>query len=333
MAGGLLEEVGCTRVLEGRHTIPAIIKELSLQRTLENGLVLTDAQGIILSDELAANLQTDPQGLTVLTALHNTHEHEKSWKNSIKSSPVEDLKSPCITLLAASNEVLFNEIVKGRDMEGGFIARTFIVHESRRARNNPLTRRPIGLRSTKDLSGRLKAISKIKGEFQWTEEAIDTYETWYEEISNHETSDRTGSMERLGDQALKAAMLISLADREDLKITRKDLMSAISYSEECIVGTHKISLGTGRSEIAGAQGDVIKMFLKAPNHIVQKAKVLRDLWPHIDVNVLDKIIDSLTQAGDIDSFIGETKDGKRLGLVYKMSAEAALRHNGNGKVQ
>src|SRR5487761_172602 len=132
----LVQELDSVRVISGCNSIQGLIKELSQQQTFKSGVVINEAQGLMISDEFESFITEDQRALTYLTALHNTHEHEDSWKKRLRNSPLEDLKSPCLTLLVASNEALFESMVKQKDIEGGFIARIFIVHESKRRKVN-----------------------------------------------------------------------------------------------------------------------------------------------------------------------------------------------------
>ena len=74
----ILEEVNLTRIISGCNSIQGLIQELGQQKTLENGTVIGDAHGILLSDEFDSFLTDDPKSITYLTTLYNTHEHEKS---------------------------------------------------------------------------------------------------------------------------------------------------------------------------------------------------------------------------------------------------------------
>src|SRR6516164_1362310 len=92
----ILEECEICRIISGCNSIQGLTQDLSQQKTYPNGLVITEAQGIMISDEFEAFLTEDPRALTYLTALHNTHEHEKSWQKRLKGSPLEELRSPCL---------------------------------------------------------------------------------------------------------------------------------------------------------------------------------------------------------------------------------------------
>ena len=316
LAGKILGEVNNTRILDGRNTIESIIQELSTQRTVEGGPIQSEAQGILLTGEWDTFLVENDHGLTILTALHNTHEHSAGWKYSIKSAPAQTLKNPCISLLAASNETLFNDMVQAKDIEGGFIARTFIVYESKRRGRNSLMERPEGIMEIKALAQHLKEVAKISGEFKMELPARVLYDKWYNKICDVSDNydDRTGTLERTGDQVLKVAMLISLAKKLDLIIEVDDLQEAIDECEYCIAGVKKVTMGSGQSEVAASVGKVLKLLIETEGHELPRMKILQKLWPDIDVIVLDRVIETLTASGAVETYRGRGK----VGLMYKM---------------
>jgi hypothetical protein len=319
----LLNEVKNTRVVAGRNSIQGIIKEFSTQVTLENGVVLSDAQGILLSDEFAAFIIDDPGALTILTGLHNTHEHSDSWRNTLKGSPTEELKHPCINLLAASNERLFDEVIKNRDMEGGFIARTFLVYESKAQCINSLVDKPEGLVPLKVLSERLKEIAKLEGEFKWTERGKTEYNRWYVDIRGKDFDDKTGSVERLGDQVLKASMLLSLAYEDSLELSKHIIEEAIEKCEECITsGTAKMSHGIGAApDMSVAVKKLLGLFERAPNLEISRVKLLKQMFP-ILADVVDRLLDTLLQHNGLEMRKDKSIPGH---TVYKLT-ESAFAH-------
>jgi|SRR5215831_1167249 len=314
----ILEECALCRVISGCNSIQGLIQELSMQKTFPNGLVISDAQGIMLSDEFESFLTDDPKALTYLTALHNTHEHEKSWTKRLKSSPLEELKSPCLTLLVASNEALFDAVVKQKDIEGGFIARTFIIYERKPRLINSLVYAPKHVPDIHELSLRLLKISKIQGEFKWTPDAADLYDTWYRKLATMGYDDRTGSMNRLGDQVLKAAMLISLTRKDDLDLVVEDVALAIRKSEECMQAINVMMLASSNGDVSGPIKLVLKTLANAENQSISRAKLLSKLHPDgVDSIVLDRVIETLQQSNAIVPPFRRGKD-----VIYKMSPAA-----------
>lgn len=291
--------VQCTRVIEGRSSIQAVIREFSNQLTLSNGKVLSDAHGIMVSGEFDTMLLKDPDALTILTALYNTHEHNGRWKNTLKGSAVEELKNPCISMLVASNEVLFDDFVKQKDVEGGFVARTFIVHESKRRTINDLIDPDPDIIDAEKIIAELDEISKIKGEFKWSQSAKEVYRPWYREICTAEYEDSTGSINRLGDSVLKIAMILNLAYRRDLVLQAEEIELAIEKCQSCLAGVKTLTRSTGISDIAPATKRVLDRLLAAPGFIMQRKKLLQKLHPDLDAVILDRVVDTLDQAGAI----------------------------------
>src|SRR6266704_1581124 len=129
LAKKLVQEVGVTRVISGRNSIQGVLKDLGKAHSTPNGTIVKDAAGFMISGELASFLIKDPEALTILTDLYDTHVNEPEWKNTTKTQGIDTLKNPCITLLGATNEEHFQDAVPTNAIGGGFIGRTSIVFE------------------------------------------------------------------------------------------------------------------------------------------------------------------------------------------------------------
>ena len=323
IAKGLVEELDSVRVISGCNSIQAMIQELSTQQTFKSGAVIGEAQGLMISDEFESFITQDERALTYLTALQNTHEHEETWKKRTKGSGLEQLKSPCLTLLVASNAALFESVVKQKDMEGGFIARTFIVHESKRKRINDLiyTDKEIEKLLEIDkayrecLMSRLKEVSKLSGKVVLSEGARDHYRSWYEQLSNSDVDDKTGSFDRLGDQVLKVAMLISISDKNDLIITEEDLSKAIIESERCLMGVRAVTMEKEKGDLNPIIKKVLDALISAPEQEITRKKLMNQT--HIEAILIDRALDTLIQRGSIN----EPSRNSKKEIYYKMKRE------------
>ena len=302
---GLLEELGNVRILSGNNSIQGIIHDLSMQKTFPSGVVLNEAQGIMISEEFDAFLNDDPKALSLLTTLYSTHEHGGGYTKTLKNSPVEVLRSPCLSLLVASNEALFESMVKQKDVIGGFIARTLLVHEVETTKINPLTRPPKVKLDRQALIDRLRVISKIRGEFKWTDEAEDFYINWYHKLRRSKINDRTGSIGRIQDHVLKVAMLVSLARKEDLDLAVEDLALAIAKCEECMQAIQIANMGG--SQLDAGPGEslrlVLRALLDAPNGTLSRKEILK-MFRHkgVDSFMLDRVVETLVQSKSIEQF-------------------------------
>lgn len=298
LAEGLVRKTGNTRVIAGANTVEGIIKELSQQRTVDN-VVYSEAQAFLCAPELKAYLVSSETALDTMVDLYDTHARDK-YEKMLKNSPLESLKNPYITLLGASNEVLFNELVQKKDIEGGFIARSFIIYESKRRTVNSLAYKPSKFIPKETLVDYLKQIAALpEGEFTWDAEARNYYDIWYKKLckisDSHE--DRTGTLERLGDSCLKLAMIISISKRLTREILLEDLEEAVIKCEEYFVlGTKRISMGNGNSELSKPAMLLIKTLLVSPDNTIERTQLLKKLWPDVDSVTLDKVYDTLGES-------------------------------------
>lgn len=313
----LLRKVDATKIITGQQSIQGVIKELSLQYTSPTGRVYSNAQGILVASELASSMTEDQLTWSTLTDLHNTHEHTEGWDKTLKGSAKETLKDLCLTLLLASNKSLMEETLKAKDIEGGFIARTFVVSESKRRAINALTERPELLMTDEHFVDHLNKIKDVKGEFGWTPEAKKLYKFWYTALASTESEDRTGTIERLGDQVLKAAMLIALSYGTELWLTPEVIQEAIDRCEECAPGVRMMESGSGRSAISPIITKLISLLVNAPDQTVTRRKMQRGLFPDADHMELDRALETMTAAGMVSLPIRDGKD-----IVYKMEEDA-----------
>lgn len=306
---GILEATDSVRVISGCNSIQGLIHDLSMQKTFESGAVVNEAHAILVSDEFASFLTEDPRSLTDLTALYNPWEHEKSWIKTLKGTGVETLKSPCLNMLVASNQTLFNQAVKVTDRDGGFISRTFIVYEKEDRLYNSLVDAPKIKLDRQKLADGLKEIGKIKGEFIFSPSGKSFYDSWYKKFRKESsgTDDPTGTLGRFGDAILKVAMLMSLASTTELFLTDELINEAIRRCEGCLPAV-KITGLNGIGETSESIAKVMKLLIEAPNQTMQRATILQKLnLKGVDAIALDRAIDSLKQAGAVQK---ETRDSK-----------------------
>jgi len=263
--------------------------------TKENGgPPLTDAIGFISSDEFAAFLVQDPQAMTILTQLYDTH-YRKEWVNRTKVSGRERLKNPCITLFGASNEVHIKDALPENAMTGGFLARTFIIYADKKAGINPLTEKPKHLIPFDQLLTPLMEISKLKGEFKWSEAGKQLYEAWYSHLQNTEMSDdETGTMERVHDHVVKTSMLVSLSRKTDLRLEYEDVEEAIRACQDFVPGARRVALGqVGNSISAPGTSVLLRALIAHPQNRMSRTEALQHHWRHFDASELDRIAESL----------------------------------------
>lgn len=313
LAKRLVAEVGNTRVISGRASIQAIISELRTARTTnDNGPPLTDAVGFLTSSEFASFIIQDQQALTILTDLYDG-DYNPEWVNMTKGSGSERLKNPCLTMIGASNEIHFRDAVPDNALGGGFVARTFIIHADKKSTSNPLTTAPKEVVSIPKLAEYLRIIGQLRGQFSFSDVGKKVYEDWYSQFDNGDYADTTGTIDRLHDHVLKAAMLISLSRKTNLVLEEEDIREAIAACQDFVPGARRVSMGGGKSPSAPGTAVVLRELLsrKEYGYGMSRVKLLQKHWSYFDSFELDRIVESLENQKALILKLVDNGDGKR----------------------
>jgi len=341
VAKKLANDLGKIRVIDGQNSVQGVIKELSRVKTVGNGWIIKNAEGFLITGEFASFLIQDGFGfsLTTLTDLYDAQYHEQGYTKRLVSEEEIELKSPCITGLFASNETHFFDSVPRNAISGGFLARTFCIYEEKRNKINSLTgeRDPIPERiDYPRMVDRLLYLSKLGGQIVVEKKALIAFDDWYYTFCAEEHEDYTGTSERLGDNIWKAAMLISLANSNDMIIYESDMLEAIEKSIQTFSDLKRLLLG-GSGEAQNVKSITMRTALAClleaePIYEIERKLILRKGAGVFGVYDLDESVEHMLQAG----MITVSKRGQ--GIYYKLSDFMINRHlelrrkEGNGGV-
>jgi len=313
LAKELVTVVDTTRVISGRNSIQAVVKELGTITTRNGKPAIPDSRGFLVSGEFVNFVIQDPHSLSILTELYDTH-YSKEWKNTLKGAGVDTLKNVCLTMLGASSPPHFREVVHSKDIEGGFLGRTLMVYEETRGHINPLIDKPKTLFDPLRTAEYLVEVSKIQGEFKYSEGAKKVYSDWYFDLRARDTQDKTGTVQRVHNHVEKTAMCLALARDLTLEIQPQDIDKAIEVCTTLLTHVDKVMQGSGgKSEIAQEQAMVLNVLIKAPENELTRQKVLQKLFGDVDSFVLNRVVETLIEAKAVTS---NTRGGH---IYYKLT--------------
>ncbi len=241
------------------------------------------------------------------------------------------LNSPVVTMLSATNEAHSSDFFARKDVQGGYFARTFIIHETEPNTVNSLMFPPKLATDYKKLSEYLRALAKLRGEFTMDMESRHYFNDWYRDfrtsIKQQELKDSTGTLNRFDESVLKVAMLISLGHAPELVITKDAVTEAIDQCEKLIGNVRKATMGSGKSSSAQEKAIVINELLERDPHVISRQQLNKKYWGRATSEEWDEIMKSLHVAGivEIDT-VGNT-------IIYRMSNERVeeLRRHLRGK--
>lgn len=342
MAKKLVTLVNNTHVISGRSSIQGILKELGGAQTQPGGKVVSKSTAFICSSELSSSIVEDKVATTILTDLYDRVYNEGEWKSLLKMESFK-LVSPTITMLTATNEAHSTDFFSGKDIRGGYFARTFIIYEDARHTINSLAGRVSNRPDYAQLSNYLKELSKLKGEIKplssWEEsdyypikeEKEDgkvfyfshvgkQYDNWYTNfirtISESKVKDTTGTLNRFGDSVLKVAILLSLSRSPELEINPDALTEAINECEKLVGNIRRTTFGReGRSTLAPQKLLLIEELLSRDTHSISKVQLNKKYWMHAS----DKEWDEITHDLIVGKMLVVDNPGGQ--IVYRMPDE------------
>lgn len=317
----LVEKSDVTRVISGRSSIQAIVKELSTARTRRDGKPpFIDSRGYIVNGELSTAIIQDPDSLTILTDLY---DRKSSWTNLLKGDGAEKLKEPYITALFGSSPAHFYDTIPQVNIEGGYIGRNLIIKEEKRYKDTDLLD---GNEDTTEgfpfekYQGHLVHIAKHKGRISPDEEAKMVFNNWRREWRAKNLQDKTGFINRVPAHILKVAMCLSLAEYESvLAITAMHIEAAIDKVVPLAYTTKQASDGKGTDPLAAQTKMILDALVLAVDNKITRRKLLQKGYGNYDAPTLDRIIDSLVETGWIVR--GRIVAGKEPDWLYTLAGE------------
>jgi len=274
----LISEVEDIMILHERMTVEGLIDRLQRVVIMPDGRVLPDGSVLIHADELS-NLFGKASYITDLMSFLTAAYTSKAKLDFLtRSRSLCSVRNPCISLLAGTTPEQMSEIFPSMALTSGMLGRIVIVAGSKGQR---VAKPKLDEKMRSPLIHDLSAISKLYGEMKVTKEADKAFDEWYEQINPNPPSELISFYERKHDHVLKLAMIISVAESDELVLTTDHLKSAIAAVEMAEEGMPEALSYIGasiQSNLADRVFSVIKSYHPAP---VSHSVVLRRVYRRI----------------------------------------------------
>lgn len=296
LAEDLVSKVDNTRVIDGRSSIEAVIKELGNTTSAPGKPPSKDSCGFMVASELSASIIGNIAAMDIMTNLFDRLYNEKEWKYRLKGEGSVKLMKPCITWLAGTNEALFRDFMPEKNLHGGLIGRMFVITETKKARTNSLmfkTKSPDKVR----LGNVLKHVAAIEGEFTMNDTVRHEVDDWYNLFDKNAPKDDTGFVSRTLDFVIKIAMILAAGRRQSKEITSEDVTEAASQVLPLIDPTKAVVHSIKKSEVTAAskRGLVLTYLSNRPEFKEERTKLLMNIGLQINHEDLDMIAQYMIQ--------------------------------------
>ena len=169
----------------------------------------------------------DPSGVKMIQFLTTVYDGDYKFEHATKHSGRDRIDNPVLNILAGTTPSWIAEGLPADVVGHGFTARIVFIYGSEPRYLKPFPKEPPpGL--VKDLIHDLDHISRIEGCFEWEEEAREAYIEMYGDLAGNIPDDYRleGFHNRKKTHVLKLAMLLSIAEDDNLIIRKVDLDTA-----------------------------------------------------------------------------------------------------------
>lgn len=322
----MVQKADVTRVIAGRSSIQAIVRELATQRTRPDKPPMIDSRGFIINGELSTAIIQDPQALTILTDLYDGH-YNPEWTNLLKGDEPEKLKDPYITCLFGSSPAHFYDSVPQKNIEGGYIGRNLIIYEEKRYKDSDLLDEDddgvISFPYDKFVP-HLEKIATNRARLLPDHEAKVVFNTWRRAWRATQPKDTTGFINRVPDHVLKVAMCLTLAKMDDFDfvIGKPEIIEAIERVTALTYSSKRASEGKSQIDpLAVVTKKVLDLLLTADGNELKRKSILNKMYSQgvADAVIIDKVLDNLMEK---DWLIRERYlAGKSTDWLYKLTGE------------
>jgi len=316
----LLNEVPDVMILHERMTVEGVIDKVQRVSVLPNGRILPDGSVLIHADELS-NLFGKASYITDLMSFITAAYTSKARLDFLtRSRSLCSLKNPCFSILAGTTPDQMASIFPSMAMTSGLLGRVVIIAGDKGQKEpEPLLDKKLRAPLIHDLT----EISKLYGEMKLTKEASTFFNKWYRELPDIPPAELASFYERKHDNVFKAALVISIAESDELILTLDHLKSAIAAIDLAEEGMPEALAHIGasiQSTITDLVYAIVKSYHPVPiSHSVLLRKVYRRIQNKAEFkDVIDTLHESKRIFIDVSSkgiFYSLREDKKKKGGV------------------
>ena len=260
----------------------------------------------------------DPSGIKMIQFLTDIYDCDDTWAYATKGSGRDKLSHPVLNMLAGTTPSWLADGFPATAIDHGFTARTVFVYE-----DNPrfLVPRPIepDQRILTNLAEDLQQVSILEGEFDWAEGATDAYDSYYHQLYKTQVPDYrvAGFHWRKRTHLLKVAMLLSVAEDEDLVISKREISVAAELLKQVELNMPRSFSAVGKYDYSSDLERILAFVVEEGE--VDLAEIVRRNY-HVGGQAVQEIIQTLKSMHVIDL----RRDGSRWTVTATSQARTVV---------
>lgn len=312
----LAAEIHGIKSISGRTSVQAIIDELAITETDQHtGKVIKCSAATIFAPEMKAGIVNDTEGMGILTDIYDYKPFP--YKQRLRSREPVNLEKVVLSMFAASNEAMLKGLFDTSVIEGGFLARTLLIipHDSEYRKGKSLLEENDEVENAnfRHMIEHLKRVNQITGRFHFNSDAVKEYDGWYLPFHDayKEKKEKTGIVGRIHTHVLKVGMTLAANDLT-VCVQKKHMEEAIDLCLNLLKHYNTFTMSNAKTDLGNIGGAIVLDLCTAKDNLLSRKAIVRAHWQNMDMDLLDKAVDALKEAGMIEVITSRTEIYYRL---------------------
>lgn len=221
----------------------------------------------------------------------------KYYDYKTRSRGEERINGPYLNLMGCTVPDYIQRGIKSDTLAGGFARRAIFIYEDEEAKRVafPVVTEEMA-KCYIECQNHLKEIAKLDPKpFELEKDAMDFYVDWYEKLVIPDDILLAGWARSKHIQLFKVAMLYSVAQRLNKKITLSDLEWSLDLLDLIESNYQKVFSGSGRNELSGIADQILNTIEKVPTKMLPEPMILRKFFSDADTSQIMGILAHLVQ--------------------------------------
>jgi len=313
------------RINKNKVTLQRLIQALGQAARIQlpgttSEQVLKGSECLLYATELTTLLHSNAHKDGLLATLTDLYDCPDRWENETKTAGFDYLYNVCLNILGATTPEELSAVMPIQAVGSGFTSRIIFVFQRTTTRCIPRPELFYTLPEKKELKDKLITdiryiYENVSGEFSWSADAAEYYDAWYGKLPEAEEEKMEGYIGRKHDTAIKLAMVMSAAIKDDLIITKEILRAAIYMLDE--VEKFMSGVYTYLSNPSSMAGDIqwtIKQLIRAGGSMTH-SNLMKKGWCRFNAQSFALLIDTM---GENHMKIIRSLDGSHGKRIYSL---------------
>ena len=293
-----------------RITSAAMIKSMSQLYKDEGEHCVT-----VIAEELGFFTDMSGDNMNISNVLIKTFDNGDLSSETIARS-LDFTPNAQLNIIGGTTPGSLKDSVGKKFLETGALSRMIFIHSEELSDPMPFPQPPKDNKMRKEyLADDLNEFKLLRGEFEWTKEAINYYESWYcQTYKDLEARKDKLLVKRIASKMLKIAMVLSVARKHNLVLELSDIIDAVAMRNDALNNYSYISNKLMMNE----WGDKVQSILDIikVNKKMKHSDLLRKVHHYIGLVEFKNAIETLHDAEQIDIEVKLAEGAKKPTKFY-----------------